>query len=253
MLPILRLTILEAYRTRLPYLWLGIVLLSLAIGAFVAQLALIEQHLVEVSMVAPLLRLLAMLVVIFQVCAQTVREMEERQHWVLLAHALSRWQWLAGRMAGHMVVAGLTALCLGALVWLIWPRPTTLVWHLSLALECSLLAAIAYLLALVLRHLPRALFACLMVYSLGRFSSVWLSLSETRSPLIAPGETSVGLVYLMQLIDALVPKFEQFTQTTWLLAATPAWGVLQTPLWQWLLYVGLLFLVAVFDLQQREL
>ena len=154
-----RLALVEARRGGLAWLALAIIGAGLAIGAFVAQVALTESRMVQAALVAALLRVSAVFIIAAQVIASVRREIDERRLELMLSLPLSRATQYLGRLAGF-AACGVALALVFALPLLLWAPPAAVAaWALSLALELALVAAAALFFSMTLAQLVPALAA----------------------------------------------------------------------------------------------
>jgi ABC-type transport system involved in multi-copper enzyme maturation permease subunit len=249
---IVRFTLLDALRSR--WLWLvGAVLAAGATAAlFTGELALTERASVATVAAAPLLRVAAVLLIGVIVVAASVREVAEHSLLLALSAPLSRSNWVAGKTIGFVLLAWITALVCGLPVWLFAPaagKLGALAWTGSLAMELSLVAGIALMTASALKQVPAAILATVAFYSLARLIGTILLLSE-RAPLGESAAIEGSSSALVQIIAAIMPRLDLFTQTDWLLGG-PA-GELGIVAAQTAVYCALVFTVTVIDIRSGD-
>src|SRR2546428_940262 len=166
-----RLALTEARRGGVVCLGLASVVLALALGAFLAQLALTESRMLQAVVVAALLRVCAVFVLAAQVVASVRREIDDKRLELMLALPLSRATQYLGRFAGFTSLGAALAAAF-ALPALLWAEPAAvLYWGISLACELALVAAAALFFAMTLASLVPALAATAALYLLARSMS----------------------------------------------------------------------------------
>ena len=264
---IARFTLIDALRSR--WLWLAAAsgVLTLALATFAGSMALTERGSVMLATAAPIARLQAVLLMAMLTIASVVREIQERSLLLMLAAPISRSQWLFGKLAGWVLLAWLTALIAALPLALLQLSPALLVWTLSLACELSLTSAAALLFALILRQVAAAVLATLGFYAAARLIGVILLINE-RAPLELGAADWLSSAVL-KMVAAVLPRFDLYTQTDWLLTsiqptvgyslpemttAMAANAVSLAPVMlQTLLFAALLLTVAALDLRRSEL
>src|SRR3982751_1653497 len=117
-----RLALLEARRSGLVWVAAAAMLIAIALGAFLAQVAITESRLLQAAVVAALLRLSAVFLIAAQVIASVRREIDDRR--LELALPLPRSTQYLGRLAGF-ALCGLVLACLFAAPLLLWAPPAT--------------------------------------------------------------------------------------------------------------------------------
>lgn len=241
----------EAVRSRWPWVLVGALLAALSLAVFAGEWALVERQAVQVALLAPILRWMAVLLVVLFTASSVSREFADRSIALLLAAPISRQSWVTGRMLGASAVALCTscALSLPLLIWV--PFGAWCAWALSLMFETMLLGCAAVVVACVFRQLPVALVAVLAFYVASRLMGILLLIAER-----APYETSVMTNSLvsgfLRSVAAVLPRLDRFTQTSWLL--DPALQAQLSPvLAQSLVYIALIWVVALIDFRKADL
>ena len=247
-----RFTLLEAWRTRL--LWLFLIALALIFGAtwFIQQLAITESARVQITFSAAATRLAAVFVLSLYILTSIVREFDDQGLELTLSFALRRADYILGRLLGFAMLALVVALLAALPQWLLAPHAAALQWGLSLALELVMLAALSLFCSVTF---PRVMPAAGFVggfYLLARALSAIRLISDTP---IAGGETPTHQL-IARLVDALalvLPALDRFTQSAWLVDGTGAWPLLGGCALQAALYTALLGAAAMFDFYRRNL
>ena len=245
-----RLALLEARRGGLLWVAALALLLGLALGAFLAQLALTEGRLLQAAVVAALLRVCAVFVIATQVVASVRREIDEKRLELLLSLPLSRSSQYLGRFAGFTLLGALLA-AVFAVPLLLWAPPVAVAaWGLSLAGELALVAAAALFFAMSLASLVPALAATAALYLLARSMGAMQAIAS--GPL---AEHSLAHELARRVIDALaliLPALDGVTRSEWLLYGPPDGRSYALALGGLLLYAVLLAAAGIFDFQRRS-
>ncbi len=250
-LALARSTWLEALRSRWSVILVLCVVLLSAVAAFVGAWALVEREQVVLAIVAPLARIIAVVVIALIAVSAVVREFNDRSIMLTLAAPLSRATWVFGKAIGFATIALVTAAALGAPVMLLAPTSASVLWTLSLGLELIVLASAAVLVACVLRQIPAAVLALAVFYLLSRLIGI-LTLIAERAPYEASAQVNHLSLIFLKTLGALLPRLDLFTQSAWLFD-TASVSVLLPVLTQTVLYCGLLWLVAYLDFSKAEL
>jgi ABC-type transport system involved in multi-copper enzyme maturation permease subunit len=247
----IRLALIEARRGGLAWLAPLCIALGVALGVFLAQLAITESRLLQVAVVAALLRLSAVLIVAAQVVSSVRREADERRLEFLLALPLARATQYLGRLAGFIALGVVLAVCF-ALPLLLWSPPAAvLAWASSLALELALVAAAALFFAMSLTQLVPALAATAGLYLLARsISAIQAIASGPLAEQSVAHELGRGTVNALAF---LLPTLDRATRTEWLLYGPPDTRTFGVALAGMLIYTALLAVAGLFDFQRRAL
>ena len=244
-----RLALIEARRGGLAWLVGLSIVGAVAIGAFLAQLAITESRLLQAAVVAALLRFCAVFALGAQVVASVRREIDEKRLELLLALPRSRATQYLGRLTGFAAL-GIALAVIFALPLLLWAPPAAVAyWALSLACELALVAAAALFFAMTLESLVGALAASAALYLLARSVSAMQAIAA--GPL---AEDSLVHELGRRAVDAvalLLPALDRVTRTEWLLYATPDMRSYALALGGMLIYAALIAAAGVFDFERR--
>ena len=249
---IARFTIIDGLRSRWALVVLALIGAALALGAFGGSLALTESGAVSLVAFAPVLRVASVLAIIVFVAAATVHEIDERSRLMMLAAPLSRSGWVLARFTGIAVLATMTAAAC-ALPLLVFHLPGTgagsAAWLLSLALELIVVGGLTLMMACSLAQVPSAVLAASGCYLLARVIGAAMLLNE-RAPLADQRAVADAGSFVLDAIGLLMPRLDLFTQTPWLLGATPA--DLPAVIGQAVLYSAIVVTLAAIDFGARD-
>jgi len=250
-LPIARITLLEAARSRL--LWLiGVTLLaSLALAGFLQQVAIIEVRQVQGAIIAALLRACAVFFVVLFVVMSMVREANDKFLELALSQPMPRAGYLLGKYLGFCAAAAIIAVALGLPLALFAPFGHVCAWTLSLFGELLIMAAVSLFCVLTLSHVLAALTAVAGFYVLARSIAALLIIAGTTEENVALGPQVAD--WIVQGIAIVMPRLDRMTQGAWLADAGPTAADLGSALAQTVIYVALIVAAALFDLYRQEL
>jgi hypothetical protein len=245
-----RLVLIEARRGALPWLAAGAVAASVALAAFLSQVALTESRELQLAVVAALLRACAAFLVAVHVATSVLREMNDKGLEMLLALPLARTTQYLGRLAGFAACGATLALAF-ALPLLLWASPQAVaLWALSLALECMLVAAAALFFAVSLGQLVAAVSATVGFYVLAR--SIAGVQAIAASPLAEPSAAHEAARWTVDAVALLLPHLDGVTRTEWLLYAMPEPRAYLQALAGLLIYGALLAAAGLFDFHRES-
>jgi hypothetical protein len=251
LVPLSRTALLEARRTGLPWLALGLLAATLALAAFLSQVALTEGRELQAAVAAALLRAGAVFLLAAHVSASVVREANDKVLELALALPLSRPQYYLGKLCGYGAVGLALALALAAPL-LLWSEPAAVsLWGASLALELLLVAAAALFFAMTLANTVAAIAATAALYLLGRAIAAIQLLA--RGPLADEGWAQALSRGAVDAAALLLPRLDAVTRSEWLLYGSPAWTEYAMALASLLAYTALLAAAGLFDFQRRNL
>lgn len=245
-----RTVLLEARRGALPWVALGALAAALGLAAFLSQLALTESRALQSALVAALLRACAVFALAAHVATSTLREVHDKGLELMLALPVSRPVQYLGRFAGFTACGAALAAAF-SLPLLAWAPPGAVAaWGLSLAFECTLVAAAALFFSMTLSSAVAALAAVAGLYLLGRSMGAIQAMAAT--PLADPGLGGQAARFLVDAVALVLPRLEDATRTEWLLYGAPAPGAYAAVLGALLVYTGLLVAAGLFDFQRKS-
>jgi ABC-type Na+ efflux pump permease subunit len=200
--------------------------------------------------VAAVLRASAVFLIAAHVASSTLREMNDKGLELMLTLPLSRPTQYLGRLAGFGVLGILVAAAFSAPLAL-WAAPSAvMLWGLSLACECALVAAAALFFAMTLAQLVPAIAATVGLYLLAR--SIGAIQAIASGPLAEPSFAGEAARWVVGAIALLLPRLDAVTRTEWLIYAPPAAAEHATALAGLGLYVLLLIAAGLFDFQRKS-
>jgi len=246
-----RYTLLEALRTRFAVLVLVAVVALLLASFFVEGIAITEGARFQAAFYAAGMRLAAVFVAGLYVLVSIAREFNDKGFDILLALDLPRAHYVLGKLAGFLALALLiTAVSSLPLIWLA-PAEAVVQWALSLALELAIVVALALFCVLTFTQVVPAASFVLAFYLLAR------SITSIRLMGAHPlaGSDALSHRVISGTVEALalvIPPFDKWTQTAWLVNEAVAWLTLMNIGWQSALYVLLLTVAAMFDLYRKN-
>jgi ABC-type transport system involved in multi-copper enzyme maturation permease subunit len=248
--PIAWATLLEATRSRMP--WLVAVLLGLALGiaGFLQQVAIIEATETQVTIVAALLRGAGVFLTAAFVVMSMVRDVNDKVLELMLAQPWPRAAYLLGKFVGFSTAAVLLAIVLTVPVAWLAPGPGAPAWGLSLACELVIVTAMSLFCVITLTHVVLALAAVLGFYVLARSIAALQIIATATEASVA--WTDRAATWIVQAIALVLPRLDEMTQASWLLAAPPTAGAIAHVLLATAVYTVLLVAAAQFDLHRQN-
>ncbi len=192
-------TLVEAFRNRL--LWLVLVVLVSAIGLaeFIGGIALTESLQIKSAFLGAFLRLFAVFLLSLFVITSLVREMQDKGLHLLLSMPLPRSHYYFGKLLGFSLFALLTTL-LSLLCLLFYVPPgQALLWAASLYCELLLVTAFSLLCLFTFSQVTIALCTVTAFYLLARSIAAFQLIGH--GPLVDPHDLAHRVITM--LIDAL--------------------------------------------------
>ena len=245
-----KLVLIEARRGALPWLAAAALLISLALAAFVSQVALTESRALQLAIVAALGRACAVFLIAAHVATSLLREMNDKGLELMLSLPLPRSTQYLGRLAGF-AACGAALAALFAAPLFAWATPAAVaLWAVSLALECAVVAAAALFFAVSLGQLVAALAATAGLYLLAR--SIAGIQAIAASPLAEESMTHEIARWGVEGVALLLPRLDAVTRTDWLVYGAPEPRAYLQGLAGLLIYGALLTAAGLFDFQRES-
>jgi hypothetical protein len=246
-----RYTLLEAVRTRLPWLFAIVLVLILGAAYFTQQLAITESVRMQIGFTAGATRLAAVFVLSLHILTSMVREFNEKGLELTLSFALPRSHYVLGRLSGYLLIALLMAAAATLPQLALAPPSAALSWGLSLALELAIMGALSLFCIMTLTQVMPAASFVIGFYLLAR--SVTAIRLMTGTPFIGDDTWPHQIVtWLVEVLALVVPALDRYTQTTWLVDNAATWPVLVANAAQTSVYVTLLVAASMFDFYRRN-
>lgn len=245
-------TLLEAWRTRL--MWLFVVALALVFGAayFLQQLAITESTRVLIAFSAAASRLAAVFVLSLYILTSLVREFNDKGLELTLSFDLRRSDYIIGRLLGFLLIAFAMALLTGLPQLIFAPLSAALQWTCSLALELVIVAALSVFCIMTFTQLMPAASFVAGFYVLARAMGAIQLISAT--PIVDGGALSQRVIaWVIHALALILPALDRFTQSAWLVDGAAGWPAIGACALQAIIYSALLVAAAMFDFYRRNL
>jgi Cu-processing system permease protein len=247
-----RFTLLEAWRTRLFWLFVIALVLVFAAAYFVQQLAITESTRMQIAFAAAASRLVSVFVLSLYILTCLVREFNDKGLELTLSFDLRRADYIAGRLLGFVLIALAMALLAGLPQMMLAPLPAALQWSCSLALELVIVAALSLFCILTFTQLMPAASFVAGFYLLSRAMSAIRLISAT--PILEDKTLShQAMAWLIDALALVLPALDRFTQSAWLVDGAAGWPAVGICAVQATLYTALLVAAAMFDFYRRNL
>jgi hypothetical protein len=244
-------TLVEAHKRSLIYLFLAGVLVSFALAAYAASLAMSEKQATLAAFYSFFVRLCAVALAAGYLILTEMRTLERENIHLWLGLPIGRMRYLLEKSAAYgLLMAGFALLACLPLLWAGPGAGLSLMWGASLFCELLIAVALALLLSLVFRQALPALSIFAVIYLFARGAA---ELYRHSSNLIAgPADAAERLIaWAVKLITYLVPHLENFAAAEWLLYPGeygPRWEAI---LLQTGLYGGLLLVLALERIRRK--
>jgi Cu-processing system permease protein len=247
-----RLTILEAVRTRLMWVFIVVIALVFAAAYFIQQLAITESSRMLIAFSAAATRLAAVFVLSLYILVSLVREFNDKGLELTLSFDLRRADYILGRFLGFAMIALAMALIASLPQMLLAPLNAAMQWSLSLALELIIVTALSLFCILTFSQLTPAASFIAGFYVLARSMSA-VRLISAHPILGADAPSNQLMAKLLEILSLVLPSLDRFTQGAWLVDGAAGWTVIMECALQALLYTALLIAAAMYDFYRRNL
>lgn len=244
-------TLIEALRNRLIWLVVAVALIGIGLSGFLNELAITESRQIQVALIAAFSRFAAVFLLATFVVTSMVREFNDKGLELILALPLPRAGYLLGKLMGFGALALFPALLFGGLTLIFAPVAQSGLWTVSLLCELWLIAAFSLLCVLTFNQVMTALSAVMAFYLAAR--------SVAAFQLIGQGSTgahalSQGVInFVIKVTAVILPRFDEFTRTDWLVYHTGSWASLPGILAQSAIFLALVTGAALFDLYRKNI
>jgi ABC-type transport system involved in multi-copper enzyme maturation permease subunit len=254
MLATLRYVLITALRDKL--IAALIVALAACGGAalFIASSALEEQNQFGLAFAGESSRLVLALGLITFIAFHTRRMYETREIEAILSRPISRITFVFAYFCAYAAVALFLALVTSAMIGAVFiANPLGMMqWAASLALESLILVAMALFCAMALESATASVMAALGFYLLGRMAASFRFIVENGRGTVESDSANHVMNAIITAVAAVMPRMDLFGPTRWLIYGPGgSWGVGEL-LVQTLIYVPLLLLATMRDLQIKR-
>ena len=246
-----RFVVLEAWRTRLP--WITAIVLGLMFSAsvFVKELAITENARVEITFLAVLTRLAAVFITSLHIISTMAREFNDKVTDLTLALDLPRSSYVLGKFFGYAAITIVIGASAGLLLLPFTFGTGLLIWTSSLVLELWIVVALSLFCIITFNNVMPAASFVLAFYLLAR--SVGAIQLISGSPLLSSSSLLPRFAgWTLDALAYLLPSLDRFSQTDWLVSKGAVLGAISPALAQSTIYIPLLVSAALFDFHRRN-
>jgi len=244
--------ILEALRTRFFIMISILLVVGFGLAVFLGQIAIIEGKAIQSSLLAAFLRISAIYVVSLFVITSIVREFNDRTIMLWFSLPIPRSTYFFGKLSGFFSMACVITILFSTILIFYANFQQVCLWGISLLCELLIVTSLSLLCVLTFHQTVQAFSAVLGFYILAR--SIEAIQLMTYSPLVSSASWSDQFVNgLARLLAMLLPNFENFTPSEWLVYNTGNWDSLLQIIMQTIIYVILLIAMSLFDLYRKNL
>jgi hypothetical protein len=248
---LVRLTLLEARRSRLTWLAAAAIALAFAMAQFLSQVALMEGRQIQLSLIAGALRLAGVFLIVTFVISSMVRETNDRITELLLSQPVPRWSYFLSRLAGYAVLSLAVAIAFTLPLIALAPTRGALLWGASFACELLVMATVSLFCVVSMRQILPSFAATGALYLLARSVETMRAIaSHPVTP--REGWTDWAVAAGMDVVAMAMPALDRFSLSRWLYEGAPGPGDMVDIAVQTAVYVALVGAASMFDLYRRN-
>lgn len=248
---IAKFTILEAIRNHLFLLILtGIVVIFLG-NIFVAELSVTETRELQSTVLGFVTRIYAVVVISLFVITTMLREFHDKNVEMIISRDLPRYVYFLGKFTGFIMLVLVVSLLISIPLYFYSSPAQVGLWTVSLICELSIIVTLCLLFLFTFENITAAFTATAAFYILARCISTIQLISQ--SPLAE--SNSIAQVFITKFITFLsyiLPHFDVFTQTDWLVYGTGKMEDINYIVMQTFIYIILLSAAALYDLYRKN-
>jgi len=246
---VIRLIVLTAFRDRLFSGLVGLIVLTFGLSVFLGTTALVEQRETGMVYAAGISRFVLVLGLAVFIAFQTQRLFDAREIEAILSRSLSRTAFVFAYWAGFAVAAFVLVIPIAVILFYLYGfSSATVIWSLSLYLECLVILAFAQFAALTLERATTTIFVTAAFYAFARLIGFLLGIRNATP--------DIGVNRIVNpLIDGLglvIPRIDLMAQTHWLVYGFEATEYVPLILFQSVVFIALALSAAAFDLHRKQ-
>ena len=245
-------TLLEALRTRFLRISLVALVLVLLGSFFVQQLTLTESTRFQTAFFAAGSRIACVLILGLYVIGSMVREFNDKGLEIVLATSVSRLTFVAGKLVGYCGIAVLLGIAASLPLFVTSAPQSVLLWGLSLIFELWIVSASSLFCVMTLTQIAASVSFVFGFYFLARAMAA-IHLVANSSLFEGAGGFHQFMSFAIGGLARILPRFDLFTQTIWLINLQHPWSIVGTLSIQTIIYVALLSAAATYDFYRRNI
>jgi len=246
-------TFIEVSRSRLFWVVMIGVAVVFSLILFAGHLAITERNQLQVTIMASVFRMGAVLLTALMVISALLREHHDKQLLLLLSLPMKRCVYFLGKFLGFSYIV-LSISVLVSLPLLIFSNGIlgVMFWGTSLFLELMIIMAASIFFQFTFSQVPAAMLGVVGFYAFSRSISSLLLISQ--NPIVPSDDIGqVAMEKIIHLLSYIIPRLDGFTQSLWLISDSlnpSEFGLLML---QGLIYVILFAFAALLDFYRKNL
>ena len=229
-----------------------LLLVSVLLSSFIAELAIINSDQIATAVLADFLRYCLVFLALLLVTTNVAEDFEFKQFERLLTMPVARWQYIAAQFMVVASIAAMLVLPVFVILTLLSSLELALYWSAALWLEILLVGLLGLLAILSLEKIPQAVFFSLAVYMLSKLSGLISQMLAESVDLSDGGLASRFSELIFSGILHLIPRIEAFAQNNVFFESSGLSEILLNQLGTVSLYSLFLLAVCLIDFYRKE-
>ncbi len=229
-----------------------LLLVSVLLSSFIAELAIINSDRIAIAVLADFLRYCLVFLALLLVITNVAGDFEFKQFERLLTMPVARWQYIAAQFLVVASIAAMLVIPVFVILSLLSSLELALYWSAALWLEILLVGLLGLLAILSLEKIPQAVFFSLAVYMLSKLSGL-ISQMLAESVYLSDGSAaSRAIEFIFNAILYVIPDNSSFAQNDVFFDAANLLAVLGSQFQSVVVYALFLLAVCLVDFYRKE-
>ena len=229
-----------------------LLLVSVLLSSFIAELAIINSDQIATAVLADFLRYCLVFLALLLVTTNVAEDFEFKQFERLLTMPVARWQYIAAQFLVVASIAAMLVLPVFVILSLLSTLELALYWSVALWLEILLVGLLGLLAILSLEKIPQAVFFSLAVYMLSKLSGLISQMLAESVDLSDGGFANRISELIFSGILHVIPRIEAFAQNNVFFEPSGLSEILLNQLGTVSLYSLFLLAVCLIDFYRKE-
>jgi hypothetical protein len=229
-----------------------LLLVSVLLSSFIAELAIINSDQIATAVLADFLRYCLVFLALLLVTTNVAEDFEFKQFERLLTMPVARWQYIAAQFLVVASIAAMLVLPVFVILSLLSTLELALYWSVALWLEILLVGLLGLLAILSLEKIPQAVFFSLAVYMLSKLSGLISQMLAESVDLSDGGFANRISELIFSGILHVIPRIEAFAQNNVFFEPSSLSEILLNQLGTVSLYSAFLLAVCLIDFYRKE-
>lgn len=247
-----RYVLLDAKRGGLHWIFTCAALAAITLGWFLAQLGVTENLDIQLATTASTLRLAFVFIAAIWICTHIVREKQDQSIHLLLTLPVRRSEFVFGKLLAVGLISLIAAIMAAITLAFIKLDHQLIMWSSSLCFELWLVGVFALLCSASMKNVTQAFTVITAFYFLSRSISAMVLMANTTLSTSSNGPDSV-MAWVVKTIAYVLPPLDLFTNSAWLIHQSISAATWLNLLVQAFIYTLLLCVIAIWDIEKKQL